>query len=119
MTLFSVAGEKQNAIGRKDYWRRFESFYGTQLHGLFVDEIITAIEQPTGKIIDSRQYAKIVLTKLERSAPELMDEWGSEELAGLFGMTMWNTIANRHESWYFYRTIGSDGELRGTQYWRS
>ena len=119
MALFSLEGERQNAIGRKDYWRRFEGFYGTQLHRLFVDEIIAIIEKHTsGGVIDSRQYAKTVLTKLERSSPELMNEWDSEELAGLFGMTMWNVIANYPESWHFYRTIGKDGELRGTQYWR-
>ena len=120
MTILSLDKEKQNPIGIRPYWRKFEKFLGTELHQIFVDEITNVIEKHTSKgAIDSRQHAKIILTKLEQLTPELINEWGEEEVASLFGMTMWNVIARHPDDWYFYRTLNDSEELRGTQYWRA
>lgn len=119
MTLFSIEGKKQQAIGRNEYWRRFEYFQGTELHSLFVKEIKSIIEQcPKEGKIDSRQATKEILTKFEQIHFDILSEWDSETLAGLFGMTLWNVLATHPERWHFYRTIGKDGEMRGTLYWR-
>jgi len=119
MTLLSLEGQVQNEVGRREYWRRFESFAGSPLYDIFVAEIEAAITQNVhGSVVDSRQQTREVLTRLEITHPDLLRNWDNEELAGLFGMTMWNVIALHPDDWCFYRTIGSDGELRGTQYWR-
>ena len=115
MPLFDALDNEQPLIGKRDHWKMFEKFEGSVLHELFITEIEPILENET---IDSSKFGKEIITKLQKSESDEFEEYKSKDIGGLFGMTLWNYIAQHNDNWYFTSTSKGERETSGTIYWR-
>ncbi len=115
MPLFDLDDRQQNSIGTREYWRAFEAFDGSPLHAALVQAIAPYLNHES---INSMQIGSTTLSRLETESPELFRPYQHDEIGGLFGMTLWNIIAERPEDWRFYRLTNEMDEAWGTVYFR-
>ena len=115
MTLCSLDEAKQLPIGKQEHWQLFRAFQGTPLHAGMLDELIPLLDAPA---LDSSILGTEVLSAIEAREPHSIQDWDPDALGGLFGMTLWNRLAQSTESWYFYGKAAADDEPGGTMYFR-
>lgn len=114
MPLYSLDDVLQPAIGRGEHWRLFERFVGSYLHAAIVKELQSHLD---GDAINSPLVGSRILQKIR--APELLNGYSEEDTGGLFGMTLWNLVAQHPAEWLFYASLADplDG-VTGTVYFR-
>ncbi|HEY5534512.1 MAG TPA: hypothetical protein VIL99_06215 [Ignavibacteria bacterium] len=116
MSLFNIDGAPQNAVGHKDYWNNFRRFRNTPLHSEFVREINNNLNT---NFIDSLQLGSRIITKIEKENLSLYNQESADEIGSLFGMTLWNVLAEDSENWKFLmKSIDSFDNAKGTQYFK-
>jgi len=112
MPLYNVEGRLQNAIGHREHWNQFERFQGSSLHAAFKAELDPYLDKQT---INSARAGSEILTRIESQSPHLLQPYHPDQVAGLFGMTLWNLLAEHSASWCFYR---EPSPTRGMIYFR-
>ena len=99
MSLYSIDGKEQKAVGVRDHWNLFDAYEDTPLHLL----IKTTIEERLNReeIINSRLFGKKILAdKLEQIATH-NTSLTRNQVSSLYGMILWNTLAKHSEDWTF------------------
>jgi hypothetical protein len=118
MSLFNLDDKPQNPIGIKDYWNLFRRFRQTPLHS----EIVNKIQQHLNlgnNYIESRQLGSKILKEIERENPSLLSLEPADEIGSLFGMTLWNVLAEDSDNWKFYKkAIDTLEGITGTEYFK-
>ncbi len=99
MALFSIDGKEQKNIGIKEHWGLFRTFQGTPLHAFLKQEIEKQLK--TEAAINSKQLGSQILSKSGEVILALETKISDEQLRSLYGMVLWNTIAERDENWHF------------------
>jgi len=103
MALYSIKDRNlehpQNSIGRKDYWDLFKQYQDTPLHELLRNEIKKLLT--TAEDVNSRMLGKTILTEAGKYILALEQSIDDEQLRSLFGMTLWNTLAETDDTWHF------------------
>jgi hypothetical protein len=120
MPLFDLKDKEQPRTGRQEHWALFEPFQSRPLHDAIVDEIeshIDALEE-TQSAIDSSWLGSEILGRLEAESVELFDEEVPDQVGGLFGMTLWNHLAQHSDDWWFVPKEGTVDRPEGTKYFR-
>jgi hypothetical protein len=116
MTIESLNGTVQSHIGTKEHWRRFESFQGSQLYAVIVADLQRYLEC---KHIDSSIAGSEILGRIASTSPHLLDQYSQDDAGRLFGMTLWNLLANDPNRWSFYSKKADPIEnVAGTIYFR-
>jgi hypothetical protein len=116
MTIESLSGTVQSSIGTKGHWRQFEAFQGSQLHAVIVADLQRYLEC---KHIDSSIVGSEILGQIASTSPHLLDQYSQDDAGGLFGMTLWNLLANDSSRWSFYPKKADPIEnVAGTIYFR-
>ena len=115
MPLYSLDEVKQPSIGRQQHWNLFLAFQGSPLHAAIVTELRPYLD---AKGVDSAIVGSKVLSAIETREPQLLQTCDQEDAGGLFGMILWNQLAERSERWYFYPKATSGEEPGGTMYFR-
>ena len=116
MSLYNLKLKLQPEIGIKIYWNNFRRFRDTPLHRAIVSEIKLFLKE---KSINSRQLGNKILNKIEKNNPALIRQEPADELGSLFGMTLWNELANDTDNWKFHKiSINSLVALTGTIYFK-
>lgn len=121
MALYSISDEKkkQKSIGSKDYWQLFKKHQNSTLHKHLKKEIETYLQAETS--INSKQIGKQILSNLNEKILALTTKTkiSDEQLSSLYGMILWNTIAERDEKWLFYKQEKTDPDTTSAmQYFR-
>lgn len=115
MSLSSIEGKLQSAIGKKGYWNEFVEFESSVLHKLFIYEVDQKVED--GKPLQSSQAGKEILTKLSSERPEVINQYHPDQLGSLIGMTIWNFFATDEREWAFTSTSGGHSNNLGGYYY--
>lgn len=116
MTLQSVAGISQSAVGKKEHWHLFEQFQGSDLHAAIVAGLHGYLERHE---IDSSIAGSEILERIESASPYLLDEYSQDISGGLFGMTLWNLLAKHSARWCFVpKKADPLDDVTGTFYFR-
>ena len=115
MPLYNPDGNQQPPFGKRDYWQGFRRFVRSDLHEAFLAEISRCLNQ---ECLNSRWLCSQILKKLQGEQPNLFERFGQEQVSGLFGMTLWNYIAQRTEDWYFTGNFDDSDEMIGVFYFR-
>lgn len=113
MTLFSPDGKPQPPIGSGDHWKLFERFQDGPLYPLLVAKIQDHL---TDEAVNSGQLGSAILSQLQSEHPTEYVNHGYAELGSLFGMTLWNFLANLDKEWCFTRTAASRREYTSMYY---
>lgn len=117
MALFSLDGVPQPPIGQQEHWRLFERFVGSELHTAIVSKLRSYLD---GDHIDSPQVGSQVLRAIRTEAPDYLDSYSVEAAGGLFGMTLWNLLAEHSARWMFYpKKADAHDDVTGTVYFRA
>lgn len=118
MSLFNLDDAPQNSIGIKDYWNLFRRFRQTPLHTEIVNKIRLNLELGI-RYIDSRQLGSKILKEIERENNSLLSQEPADEIGSLFGMTLWNILAEDIDNWKFYKkSIDSLDAITGMEYFK-
>lgn len=119
MTLFSLDGSRQPAIGRRPWWRLFEVFQGSELHAEFCTRILPYSQSKP--YIHSGQLGSAILSELQTTKGALLETLPAEVVAPLFGMTLWNVLATsaEGEDWLFKRDAADWNDFPSTEYFRT
>jgi len=118
MALFNLDDVPQNPIGIRDYWNLFRRFRQTPLHSEIVNKIQQNLELGIS-YIDSRQLGSKILKEIEKENSTLLSQEPADEIGSLFGMTLWNVLADDRDNWKFYKkSIDSLDALTGTEYFK-
>ena len=115
MPLYSLDEVKQPPIGQQQHWNLFLAFQGSPLHAALVTELLPYLD---ASAVDSSIVGSKVLAAIEAREPQVLQACGQEEVGGLFGMILWNQLAEGSERWYFYPKATSGEEPGGTMYFR-
>ncbi len=91
----------QPAIGKKDHWNSFIDYQGSPLHGRLSELIGHQIAEE--KIVNSGHLGKKILSEIQDSGDSLVNGVDPNLLGSLFGMTLWNHIANHPQNWRFLK----------------
>jgi hypothetical protein len=110
MPLYSLDNDLMDAVGQGEHWKLFEHFEGAPLHAAFLKELQAYLDQDR---INSSRVGFEILSRIGDRDPELLRSY--DQLDGLFGMTLWNLLAQREEAWFFY----PHEERKGRTYFRS
>jgi len=113
MPLFDLEGNPQPLTGTRAHWRQFEDFQRSPLHKEFERRITPHLSEEQ---LDSSRLGSDILSKIEADSPNLLEEYQFEDVGSLFGMTLWNILAQHSESWRFFRAPREPGEIRGMIY---
>lgn len=117
MTLFSLDGCRQPAVGKRPWWRLFEVFENSELHAEFRTRILPYSESK--RYLHSAQLGLEILSDLENEKSPLLETLPSEVVRPLFGMTLWNVLATASEDEEWVCKKGPDKEDFGsTEYFR-
>ncbi|HJV67352.1 MAG TPA: hypothetical protein VJ550_16575 [Geomonas sp.] len=115
MTLFSLDGSRQPAVGQRPWWRLFEVFQGSELHSEFRTRILSYSQ--SAAYIDSAKVGADILAELGKDRPALLETLPASLLPPLFGMTLWNLLASSERSeWLFKMPAAGQHEFDGTEY---
>jgi hypothetical protein len=118
MALFNIDDKPQPSVGKHDYWLLFRRFRGTALHSEIVNEIIDYLEL-NKDFLDSQHLGSDILKKIEKTNPVLYKQEPPDEMGSLFGMTLWNVLADDKDDWKFLsKSIDSKDGITGTQYFK-
>ena len=115
MPLYSLDGVQQPPIGRQQHWNLFLALQDSPLHAAIVTELLPYLD---ARAVDSSIVGSKVLAAIEAREPQLFQALDQEEAGGLFGMILWNQLAERPEPWYFYPKANSGEEPGGKMYFR-
>lgn len=103
MTLQNIDGKVQDSVLKKEHWRLFEEIQGSDLHSAIIAKLQIYLEQG---VIDSSIAGSEILGQIRSASPQLLEEYSEEITGGLFGMTLWNLLAEHQTHWCFYRKGG-------------
>ncbi len=116
MSLVSIDGKSQPSVGKSDHWRLFVQFQESDLHTAIVTELQSYLNR---RAIDSSIAGSEILDELSTTSPHLFDDFLSDQVGGLFGMTLWNLLAEQPEQWYFVSKQGDPlDDPAGKSYFR-
>ena len=115
MPLYSLDGVQQPPIGRQQHWNLFFAFQASPLHAEIVTELRPYLD---ASAVDSSIVGSKVLAAIEAREPQVLQACDQEEAGGLFGMILWNQLAEGSEPWYFYPKANSGDEPGGKMYFR-
>ncbi|MBI5877047.1 MAG: hypothetical protein HZB53_05290 [Chloroflexi bacterium] len=115
MPLYSLDDKEQRAIGQRDHWDLFRIFQGSPFHLAIVRELEPYL---SGEKIYSVEAGSSILAKLETEVPHVVEAYPHDVRGGLFGMTLWNLLAQRQEDWYFSGMTNALDEPWGYAYFR-
>lgn len=114
MPLFDIHDNEQDPTGKGLHWKFFEKFENSDLHKLFRKEINKMVlERDT---IDSKLAGAIIIENLKKDHKDLITR--QKNVTGLFGMTLWNILAQEDDNWYFSKEESDERGITGTNYWR-
>lgn len=117
MALYDVNDKLQNDVGKKDYWKLFDSFRRTALHSAFIAAISDFLSKNNS--INSSRAGSQIITKLQTENVSIFNNIDSSVIGGLFGMTLWNHMANTPDLWYFRILPKEEGkDTAGTFYFK-
>jgi len=121
MPLFNIDEKIQASTGKQEHWKLFRRFEGSDLHQAMVLKIANHLQK---EMLYSSWLGSEILKQLEKEYPNLFEPYQSESgrqvISGLFGMTLWNVLADHGDSWYFHQPkIDSLDELTGTYYFKN
>lgn len=115
MPLYSPDDARQPSIGQREHWNLFRRFQHSALHTAFRTKLQPYLD---GEQIDSRVTGRTILEAVRAESPQLLASYHDDQLGGLFGMTLWNLLAERPEDWRFYRMSDTWNETQWTTYFR-
>lgn len=115
MPLYSPENVRQPAIGQREHWNLFRRFQHSSLHTAFLSKLRPCLDHTQ---IDSRVTGRAILEAVRAESPHLLQTYHEEQLGGLFGMALWNLLAERPEDWRFYRMSDTWNESQWTTYFR-
>lgn len=99
MSLYSVDSKEQKAIGVRKHWNLFKEHQDSPLHLLIKQAIEERLQSE--ETINSRLFGKKLLDEKQEQIQALDDSLRKEQLSSLYGMILWNTLANQEEKWLF------------------
>ena len=108
MSLYSVEDKKQKAIGIRPHWNLFKTIQDSPLHLLIKESIEERLEAET--TINSRMFGKQLLQEEQEKLQEYCAALSKQQVSSLYGMILWNTLANREEKWQFCKQPKSSPE---------
>jgi hypothetical protein len=108
MSLYSVEDKMQKAIGIRPYWKLFKTIQGSPLHLLIKHSIEERMQSE--KTINSRLFGKQLLEEEQDKLKEYCTTFSKQQISSLYGMILWNTLANHEEKWRFYKEPKSSPE---------
>lgn len=117
MALYDVNDKLQNDVGKKDYWKLFNSFRETALHSAFIAAISDVLSKNDS--INSSHAGSQIISKLQKENVSIFDNIDSSVIGSLFGMTLWNHMANTSDLWHFHMLPKEEGkDSAGTFYFK-
>jgi hypothetical protein len=108
MSLYSIEDKKQNPIGTRPHWNLFKTVQDSPLHLLIKQAIEERMKAET--TINSRLFGKKLLEAEQDTLQEYCAAFSKEQISSLYGMILWNTLANHEEKWQFCKQEKSSPE---------
>lgn len=118
MPLYALDERKQNPICRGEHWRLFPPFQRRPLYDAIIAELDRYVADHYNDGIDSSWAGSEILGTIEAESPQLFDAEDPDQISGLFGMTVWNYLAQHADDWCFVRKAPLTDEPEGTKYFR-
>jgi len=123
MALYNIESKKQNPTGTKECWKNFDLFVRSEdhkeLYNTLIIEISNYIDKyiETKEVVDSNKLGSFIINKIKQTDFEKYKFLSGTLHGGMFGMTLYNFLANDHRDWYFLsRAIDRFDEKNGSQY---
>ncbi|MBN8572264.1 MAG: hypothetical protein J0M18_21790 [Ignavibacteria bacterium] len=121
MPLFNIDNQIQQPIGNKPCWKNYRIFAKDPLHGELVKHISNYIDQNYNKLteINSNELGSRIINSIRINDNELYKHLTYNLHGGIFGMTLFNYLANDSRDWYFHaKSIGSFNDSKGSFYFK-
>ena len=99
MTLIDINKRELAAEGQKEHWALFRAYKNTQVHRSIsakIDELLPTKEDGT---VFSGQFGSSVLGEIDFDHVPGAENLSREDIGSLFGMVLWNHLAEAEEHW--------------------